>query len=292
MKTFKLIEGINPKCSNEEYHGDKEYISSSGLKLMFKDPKQYHAQYILGDTSALPSGAALDFGSYIHARILEPEIVDEEFAVWEGYETAAGVMSYSKNSNKYKEFAANNLNKIILSGIQVQKANELLQKYEEAQIWLGEKEVKISSFFKKGFAEQTFATEINGVKVKVRTDYRKEWDTHGSINDVKTTSEYELNVSNLERTCAKWGYDISAALYIDVVTKVTGKKHDFFFLFISTTSGNIELVKASNQMIENGRRKYLKGIERLKEARRTGVYFINEIVEINSPEYDIYLGES
>jgi hypothetical protein len=287
MEEFKLVEGINPKCSNEEYHGDREYVSSSVLKLMFKDPKEYYNRYVLGDMTNAPKGASLDFGSYIHARILEPEIVEDEFAIFEGARRAGAV---------WERFKLENLDKIILTGVQKRKADKLLDKYEEKIIVIdhpekGTQEVPVSTFFTGGEAEETFATTIDGVKVKVRTDYRKAFKSFGSINDVKTCSEESLTKENLEKVCARWGYDISAALYIDVLTQVLGVPQDFYFLFISTTSGQIEIVKASKQMIENGRRKYKKGLKMLREARLSGVYFKNEIVELESPEWDIYEGE-
>jgi exodeoxyribonuclease VIII len=280
--------GNNPEISNENYHADREFISSTGLKLMFKDPREFYNQYILGDMSNAPTGASLDFGSYIHSLILEPEKTDDEFAIWEGA---------ARRGKAYEKFKEENIGKIILTQPQANKAKELLQKYSEAEILLdhpkrGTENVMISSFFNGGAAEETFGAEIDGVKIKVRTDYRKEWGTFGSINDVKTTGDYCLAKDDIEKICARWSYDISAALYCDVLEIVTGKPHNFFFLFISTTSGQIQLVKASNQMIENGRRKYKEAIRRLKEARKTGIYFKNEIIEVESPEWDVYVSNN
>lgn len=279
-----IKNGINEEMSNEDYHGDREYVSSSGLKLMFKDPREFYNQYVLGDFTNAPSGASLDFGSYLHSLILEPHLTDEEFAIFPGNRRQGKV---------WEEFKAENMDKIILTGIQARKAERLMENYNKAKILIdhpekGTEEVEVSTFFNGGKAEETFGAEIDGIKVKVRTDYRKEWATFGSINDVKTTGEDSLTIENIEKICSRWSYDISAALYLDVLEKVTGKKHDFFFLFISTTSGNIEIVKASQQMIENGRRKYREAIRRLKIARDTGVYFKNEIREIKCPDWDIY----
>jgi hypothetical protein len=279
-----IKQGINKEMSNEDYHGDREYVSSSGLKLMFKNPREFHAQYVLGDFSNSPSGASLDFGSYIHSLILEPHLTDSEFAIYEGNRRQGKV---------WEEFKVKNMDKTILLRMQANKAANLMEKYNAAKIIIdhperGTEEVPISSFFVDGAAEETFGAEIDGVKVKVRTDYRKEWENFGSINDVKTTSEDSLSIENIEKICARWSYDISAALYCDVLEIVTGKPHDFYFLFISTNSGKMEIVKASKQMLENGRRKYREAIRRLKIARTTGVYFENKIHEVKCPEWDVY----
>ena len=39
--------GLNNNITNEDYHNDREYESSSSLKLYLKDPKEYHNRYIL-----------------------------------------------------------------------------------------------------------------------------------------------------------------------------------------------------------------------------------------------------
>ena len=279
-----LTEGINKEMSNADYHGDREYVSSSGLKLMFKQPREFYNQYVLGDFTNSPSGPSLDFGSYVHSLILEPHKTDEEFAIFPGFK---------RQGKEWESFQAENLSKTILSKTYKAKADEIMNVYKDKFVTIdhperGTEEVPMCTFFEGGKAEETFATEIDGIKVKVRTDYRKEWGKFGSINDVKTAGEEYLTIENIEKICVRWSYDVSTALYIDVVTKVTGKSHDFFFLFISTITGKMELVKASEQMIENGRRKYKEAIRRLKIARETGVYFKNEIPEIKSPEYDIW----
>lgn len=284
MEKFRLKLGLNPECSNEEYHGDREYISSSGLKLMFKNPREYYNQYVLHDMTNAPKGGSLDLGSYIHSRILEPHKTEEEFAVFEGFQ---------RRGEKWDIFLADNLEKTIISKTQKIKADEVMENYNVATVLIdhpekGTEEVTVKSFFEGGAAEETFTAIIDDVKVKVRTDYRKEWNTFGSINDVKTTGEEYLTIENIEKICVKWSYDISTALYIDVLEQVTGKPHDFFFLFISTITGKSEMVKASKQMIENGRRKYKEAIRRLKIARESGVYFKNEIPEIKTPEYDVW----
>ena len=40
------------------------------------------------------------------------------------------------------------------------------------------------------------------------------------------------------------------------------------------------MYKASEEMLANGRKDYLEAIELLKEARKTGVYYINRVEEL------------
>ena len=46
---MKLSLGVNKNITNQDYHDDREFISSSGLKLLAKDPKKFHKVYVLGE---------------------------------------------------------------------------------------------------------------------------------------------------------------------------------------------------------------------------------------------------
>jgi hypothetical protein len=271
----KLINGINPKCSNEDYHADREYKSSSALKMILKDPRQFYYTYVENEEQAPRNMNAMNLGSYVHALILEPEIIEDEFAIYNGA---------VKRGAAWEQFKAENSHKIIISKSQANLAHSMVNSFEEAEIQLGEEMVQIASFFQKGDAEETMCAEIDGYKVKARFDYRKIFGDFGSINDVKTTSEpiFLAPKSKLEEICAQWDYDISAALYVDVAQTVTGIRHDFYFCFISKADHGVRMVKASQQMIETGRKKYKQAIKLLKIAEETGIYFENKIEEIDA----------
>lgn len=276
--SVKIIEGINPKMSNEEYHGNRTHISSSALKLMLKYPKQFYRKYVLNEEDNM-SGAALDFGSYLHALILEPEIIADEFALF------TGAMRRGKS---WEEFEKVNNDKIIITKAQDALAQKLLKYYEEATVSLGkqgvDKEVPISSFFTGGKAEETVGVTIDGIQVKVRFDYRKEFESFGSINDVKTTKDRIDTKEQVEAICDAFDYDLSAALYVDAIEKITDKPYDFYFCFISKhdyAQEKVKIYKASRKMLQRGREKYKKAIKLLKEARKTGVYYKNVIEELD-----------
>ena len=188
----------------------------------------------------------------------------------------------------WKEFKekAESENKTIITGSQKQLADTMIDNFEKAHVTLGmpgnEKDVLISSFFKDGAAEETLAGVLNDYKVKTRFDYRKEFDDFGSINDLKTTGIAlgSATLEDVEDICTYWGYDLSAALYVDLVTKQTGKPHDFYFVFLSKKDFQTRIFKASEGMLERGRAMYKEAIERLKEAEKTGVYFENKIMEL------------
>ena len=272
----KLINGFNEKCSNEEYHADRQYKSSSALKMILKDPRLYHKTYVLNEPQTF-SADALSIGSYAHTRVLEPHLLEEEYAIFTGSRRSGDV---------WKQFKADNEGKTIITASQKTMVDSMMESYEKANVILGaegsEEEVMISSFFSGGEAEETLCGEIDGYKVKTRFDYRQVDDSnqHGSINDLKTTASPINSLEEVEDICSYWGYDISAALYADLATQETGIKHDFYFIFMSKKTMECKIFKASEAMLERGRVAYKEAIRRLKEAELSGIYFESKIEEL------------
>lgn len=271
----KLVEGFNEQCSNEVYHSDRDFVSSSGLKMILKNPREFYRTYVLNESSQNDS-PALSIGSYAHTRILEPHLVEVEYAVWGGRRAGPA----------WKEFEKENEDKTILVSSQKSLVDSMVLEYEKSSVILGdhgnEKEVLISSFFEHGKAEETLCGYLDDFPVKCRFDYRKEFEDFGSINDLKTTNIAlgSATIEDIKGICDYWNYDLSAALYVDLAEKYTGIPHDFYFCFLSKKDYSCRIFKASEDMIERGRALYKESIIKLKEARETGVYFKNIIEEL------------
>lgn len=279
-----LVNGqIQKEMSNEAYHANVSHVSSSGLKLFLDDPRAFYIKYVekKKDTAPHPNQDAFDFGSYIHAHILEPWLVDEEFAVFSGA---------IRRGEAWKKFKKENEGKIILTMNQGATADKMLEGFVNQKVLIGKhgyaEERQLSSFFEKGKAEESFAINLDGLDVKVRCDYRKDFEEFGSVNDVKTTNESlypdkdKHNLKVVEDVCKRFSYDLSAALYVDVISIILGKPQDFYFTFLSKSTGHSCIFRASDAMLERGRAKYKEAIKGIKEARETGIWFTNSIQEI------------
>ena len=70
------------------------------------------------------------------------------------------------------------------------------------------------------------------------------------IVDVKTTSD-PVDRFSAAKTIIRFDYDLSAALYVDAFKQYTGKDHDFVFAFINKQFGDIGILKASEDLLEN-----------------------------------------
>ena len=262
MSTMKL--GFNDNISNEQYHSAREYVSSSGLKLMNKCPREFYKRYVKGEASEEFSSVNLIIGSLVHTLVLEPHLLEEEYALYTGQK--------NKSSNEYKEWAETvPEGKTIITQPQLAKAHFL------KDVTLENEHAK--SLLCDGNPEQTLCAELDGIKIKVRADYLQ----GKKVIDLKTTSS-GVTYDEVQASVLKWEYALSAALYVDCFTQYTGEKHDFYFVFIGKSPMGCEVYKASERMLEYGRKKYKKAIAAIKKARETGVWFNEGVQEIDLPE--------
>lgn len=242
------------------YHEDREFISSSGLKLLLKDPRTFYKKYVKQEKDDGPRADHFGFGSYVHTLVLEPHLVDVEYGIYEGV----------KRGKKWEAWQDENPGKIAITPSQKQQAFYMVQEFNKNH-WA--KELCID-----GEAEKTLCLEMNGVKVKVRADYLQ----GNRIVDLKTTA-YGCSLEEVQAATLKWDYDLSAALYVDAYSQFTGNQHDFYFIYLSKQYNSCEVWKASEQLLENGRKKYKEAIETLKSNRETGRWYNRGIQLLTLP---------
>lgn len=250
MSDFKLKAGIN-KCTNSEYHGDKTWLSSSQLKLILKSRAKFHDEVILGNRISSTS-TAFDEGSYVHSLILEPEMIKEEYAFFEGWR---------KQGKDWTAFKAEygDSGRILLSKPQAKRCesyHNAFTKREEA--------VKLIS---NGKPEESICAEINGMKLKMRSDWINVED--GYIADVKT-SAFPVDSESFKMTMDKYDYQLSGALYSMIAEEYYGKPFDFYYVAISKSDIVCEVFKTSDDTMTEGRHKVLKAIKTYKECIESG----------------------
>ena len=75
-----LIKGINPYISNSDYHADKEWLSSSKLKLLFSDTEKFKKEVLESISEFFDIKDEIDFSSY---KATEPilEKIKKEFEI-------------------------------------------------------------------------------------------------------------------------------------------------------------------------------------------------------------------
>lgn len=244
--------------SNEDYHGNKDYIGSSSVKLYKKSPLHYI-------TNKVESTPALEFGTLYHTYILEPDKFKDEYFIFDDSticeELTSGafmddkgkqIFAKSPRSTKiYKEWYSNQMT--IAGGkktISIEEF-EMIKKMKDALFSHPYARYLLTG----GVSELSHYTELNGVKVKIRPDhmFRKK----KICVDLKTAKsakhdEFPKNAYDL-------GYHISASMYSDVLEQIytPGEPWTFFFVVQEKTFPYaFNIFKSSPQFMSIGQYEY------------------------------------
>ena len=254
----KLQPGINEGFSNAEYHGDQAYLSSSSLKLLLESSARFYNDKILGLGKQL-EGSFLDEGTLTHSLILEPHTIKNEFAFYNGMR---------KQGGEFEQFKADAGKKLIISKPQKMRCDQYFAAYKQRK-----EAVKL---IQNGFPEHTICGKLVDINLKVRGDYVN--IEQGYIVDVKTTG-MPADLDSFKLTIQQYSYELSAALYLEVIEQFYGKKFEFYFLVIGKKDLRCEVYKLSDASRELGRNKVYTALSRYKECIKTGDWSGSQLVK-------------
>lgn len=263
------FEGI-VECTNEEYHGEKKHLSSSNFKLLLKDPGEFYKQKILGERPEIATRTqnAFDEGSYAHSLILEPHMVSQEYAFFNGWR---------KQGKEWEEFKEQNKHLTILSKPQKVRVEQWVSSYNKLPAAV--------ELIKGGYSEHTLFGELLGVPVKVRADYIN--IDKGYIADVKTTSGL-ADVDSFKYTVDSFKYELSAALYCKMFEQHYNKDFDFYFIVLSKRDKSCEVFKLSKETRQFGEAQLLESIKTYKNCLESGVWTkIEKYDSLDVGDYEI-----
>ena len=233
--------------NNAEYHASPA-VSNSKLSRFLESPRLMNTP-----RKKTPS---LRWGSLVHTIILEPQLINDEWAVMpEGLDSGKGAKA------RVEEFEAANVGKqIVEHGEYVQLCDiaKAVQEDDEAAALLSGDGVNEGSYF--------WTDPITGIEMRCRPDrYRDD----GLLVDVKTTPSVEHYA--YRRSVWDFGYDRQSALYIDGIEQATGRKPTgFVFIAIEGKDAPeifVQVFAMTEADIEVGRRRYRKGLDLLKQYR-------------------------
>lgn len=203
-----IAPGHYPDMSNSDYHAGSG-VSKSGVSKLLKSPAHYWAAYMDPENESKDPTPAMVMGSLTHTLVLEPEKLESEYIV------APEISRRSKAGKEaWEKFTAEAGSRQIISQEQLDQAKRI----REA--------VAAHSFagpaLSGGKAEHSFfwEDELTGVLAKCRPDYIRELPAGVVLLDVKTTDD--ASASAFAKTCANFGYHISAAMTMDGYEAVTG----------------------------------------------------------------------
>lgn len=257
-----LQDGIN-KCSNTDYHADRKYKSSSVLKTALKSLDEYYKQYILGERKPMNNQGALDEGTLVHTALLEPELYEASFSLFDGWK------KMGKEYDKFMDAIQPGDSRIVISPPQKHRIEKLVK--------LAKAHPTYMNFLSGGEAEQTICGMLHDIPIKVRFDYINV--ERGFIFDVKTTG-YSGDVEVFKLTTKDLSYDLSAALYLSMAEIHYGKPFDFYFGVLSKRDETANVYKLSKKTRLEGARKVVDACLKLKRAQETGIWTEPELGDL------------
>jgi len=257
------VTAVIQQISNADYHADTSVIGSSGLKLLRTSPRHFWADYIDPDRVRKDPTEAMEFGTLVHALVLEPETV--------------------------KEVSQTLSNKVLKSFDVAEKVAQAVRAHPAASLIVR----------KIGAPEFTIYWEENvripdGRVITVKCKARLDWAVTpqssfpaGLILDLKTTKDASLD--EFPKSAYNLGYHIQAAWYARAMQMVYGVEGTpFLFLAAEKSSPfGVMTYKAKEDFMRAGWDNCQKLLQTYAQCLTDGVWpcYPETIQELNLPRW-------
>jgi len=271
MSKAKPLKGFYKNMKNEDYHNDDTHYSSTTLKKALKGSTYFYDYVVTKSKVEDMPQAALDLGNYLHIALLEPELLESQTEIFP---------MQTRGAKTFSSFVLENEGKTVITMGELQTAEEIINSFNTDSIDIGEDApLMCSRIFKNGYAEESLFTELDGLPIKVRFDYAIYKEGRIVIRDLKTTSSQANTTQDADYICLRYGYYISAALYVDALRTYLSKLGyapatiiDFELVFASKSDYNINMFRISEETLEKGRKQYKAAIALIKMWKEKGNY--------------------
>lgn len=221
------------------YHASVDIPSCSLLKAMLDSPAHYQAQLLASQSKS----AAKDFGTLVHALVLEPGSFSREYAVFPGKRDG--------RDTDFKAFCATNAGRNVIDEFELASARELADKVLQRKV-LGR---PFGDFVAEGNPEASlfYTDPATGVRCRARIDLLHP----EGIFDLKTTMHPTAGA--WLRQALNLHYDMQSYMYTLAVSLFRGVTSPPPFIFIAAENErphSIGVYTAGGSFMENGGRKY------------------------------------
>lgn len=261
--------GIFHDIPSSDYHKMPNSFSSTQLKDAFKDPEFFYKKHIAKVVDRETS-SAFDIGTYFHTSILEPHKVTAECAVFEGI----------RRGKEWDAFKEANKHKAIITKSEHEQALGLVRAVQESPVAMNRinrSKPEVSAFIEIAIEgpcifgpEKTILskygwqkTDMKPGKKALKLVIKTRADALGDdfILDLKSTTGNAKDEFEMRQKVSYYGYDLSAALYLDVFTAAAKTPYtDFIWTFASKDNFTSKSYLASQDNIRVGRAKYMKAL--------------------------------
>lgn len=237
----------------EREYREHPAISRSQLFKLKESPEKF--KYYM-DNPEQPT-PALVFGQLLHAMVLQPDTVDEQFAV-------APICDRRTTVGKklWAEFEGQAESKTVVTADMIEQAvamrDKLMSNDYVRQLLDGERE---KPFF--------WVDELTGEECKCRTDCLTHINGMDIIVDLKTAESADTDT--FMRHAIKYGYNLQAAMYGEGVKANTGKEHAFVFIVIEKKAPYaINILQADKAFVLHGFDLFRELIGTYHECKQSG----------------------
>lgn len=243
-----MTQPILSRLTRDAYDG-LERVNYSTLKAFARSPAHYrHAL-----THKSPETDALKMGRVAHLLIFEPELFEQEVAIWEGDRRAGKI---------WQEFEAANADKDIVRAKDIAD----LQAIAEAV----RTHPDVATHLAAGQAEVTaqWLDPTTEIPCKGRLDWISK---SGIIMDLKTT--YDASPDTFSRHAHSLNYHVQAAFYSDGVYSATGVRLPFVLVAVEKTEPfTVQVYELPEEVLDIGRATYRAWLRTLMLCRQTDIW--------------------
>lgn len=242
--------GIYPNISNNDYHNQTDWISSTNLKYLL--PERYNQP---------PQTAtrALDFGSLVHSLILEPDTITDTYTILDPH--TVGVKADGTPADNP---TATSAWKTAVAGVAAAgRVMVTTDEWDQAQSMrdaVYAHPTAAALFDLEGQNELSGFADVDGVKCRARFDRV----APGVIIDLKTTSS-RPGSWNLRNTVRSFGYHLSAAHYLRVAAELGFDGSTFVLVFVEKVAPfrvSVCEFGAGSELLDDGFRQWDTAMER------------------------------
>ncbi|QDP58195.1 MAG: putative exodeoxyribonuclease 8 [Prokaryotic dsDNA virus sp.] len=232
-------------------------LSYSAL-CAFKKSPNHLLKYWEGKTKVTD---AMQFGKIIHKLLLEPDLFNDDYAVFEGK---------IRSGKKWQEFKAANDNKQIIKLSELDDANAIANNAMNNPIFNKLMQNKVHT-------EKEVRWNHAGVNFKGFVDLESYLDGKTIVCDIKTTTDAG---KRFQRDLIYNDYKMQAAMYLENYDNA-----DYYIIAVETTSPyNVQVYKLGLNLIKKGETEYHNLVDKYNNWNGELVGYGDDIIEIEVEE--------
>lgn len=253
--TYRMEDGLYYNLSFDEYR-QIDAINQSALTRGTKSAAHMKA-YLEGGNEPTNKKALL-IGSLCHTAVLEPHLLDHQFAV---------LPKVDKRTRQGKEvmedFHKIHGHKMAVTQEEMDQAlaiSESVHAHPAAAKWLQDGSPEVTAVW----------TAPNGVRCKGRIDWlpKVKGNTKHRLVDLKTTTDASPRFA---KSVAAYDYHLQAAFYLEGYRALTGKDAEFVFIAVEKEPPYAVGVYTLDLLaLDYGRERFMDSLMLYKEARDSG----------------------